>query len=855
MKNNNNEGIVFDNTIYLSDENNKRFPIYMRLLQVLVIFLGSYCFMHIFINCFDLNIIYRYLITAIVLLVAVFYSLILYSKYDFIKNIPLLILYGGFIYYWFNSLKNGFYLLENAIIKKSSSYYGFEEFSFVAENSTANRDITLLLIVIIVPVIWITTLALLRSRLKLLCSVIMIIPAAASFAMGITPREADLLIIILVLLFISITNGYSYDKSSLLNTLGSVQNSMIYRISIRSAAILCILALILFFIIKLFVPVKEYEAYDGIQETKIKVQSFMMDFSLSDVTDKLQDISLDFRPNRAESSGGLSLGKLGRADQVAFDETEHLIITVPMQSLVEGIYLKGYIGSEYTGDSWDTHSRKVRKSYNDMIANIKKDYYNPALASSELLNLQLSKSYVNKGNIHIRYLRANKDYIYAPYFALFQEKDVTFEYDLAVVSDKDIEAVSYDYYYINKIDLSMNIDDFKYSIADILYTVDNKEMDRLIKFYENEEIYQEFVYETYTKLPKDGLERLKHDFSREEVGEASENILDAVEYVKDYLNSFTDYSLSPGRLPKNEDFVEYFLYGNQIGYCAHYASAGALMLRAMGYPARYVEGYAMSSSDLMNQKVISYISDEQSMVEAVVKDYNAHAWVEVYYDGFGWIPIEFTKSSEMEDFIDELNVFNEQSQRVIEKEPIVTPSVTAPSPTEVPNENKITPAPEPNKDEDIDGRAIIKDDDKAQSNIWYVVAPLTLISLGGLIVYLVFRTRLSKDINEDNYSKRALYIFRKIERLFVLSNALPKKTKSLEEVEEYVKVHLTPSLVESFVSCMETVRKARFGKKPISLQEYMSVDLYYNSLWDNIYGGLPFIKKAYFRLYKRLFIY
>ena len=121
----------------------------------------------------------------------------------------------------------------------------------------------------------------------------------------------------------------------------------------------------------------------------------------------------------------------------------------------------------------------------------------------------------------------------------------------------------------------------------------------LSQFIKNEEQYRSFVYETYTKLPQEGLDRLKNDFSKEAVGKEAENLADAITYIKNYLESTTSYTLSPGRLPKGKDFVEYFLYENKLGYCAHYASAGALMLRTMGYPARYVEGYAINRSYLI----------------------------------------------------------------------------------------------------------------------------------------------------------------------------------------------------------------------------------------------------------------
>lgn len=844
MTKKNHEGIAFNNTIYLSEDYYRRFPIYMRLLQALIIFVGSYCFMTIFIKCFDLKIINNYLITAIFLSGVVFYIFMIYPKHNIIKLLLVLATYAGIVYYRFEMLKNGFYVLENAIIDKASIYYGFSKFRFVANVSTADRDITILLIMIIIPGIGILSLALLRGRLKLLCYVIMLIPIVVSFAMGITPPEAELVTFILVLIFLSVSNGFSYDKSSLLNTFGNIQKSMVYRISIRTASILCLLVFLLFLTVKQFVPVKKYEDYNTIQDAKIKVQSFMKDFSINDIPDKLKDIKWSLRPNRLEGSGGLSLGQLGRVDQISYDETEHLIITAPLQSVVEGIYLKGYIGSEYTGDSWETHSRPTRKSYENMMAKISQDEFEPAIGSSILLSQYPYQQFVKHGIIDIEYIEANKNYVYAPYFTIFKEKDgVSFEYDLGTVSKKDMKVGTYGYSY----NLSNILDQINNDFTIQSEQNDIEDFAILLKNDENELLYRKFVYETYTKLPEEGLDRLKHDFSKEEVGAASENVLDAIDYVKDYLNQNTRYTLSPGRLPKKKDFVEYFLYDNKIGYCAHFASAGALMLRAMGYPARYVEGYAVSRMDLMNPLAISYIGGENNTAEISVKDYNAHAWVEVYCDGFGWIPVEFTIDSGMEDMAAIINDIKETEQNATEEH--IEPTEVPPSPTVKPDVEEIPSPPVSEQDEDINGSSIIKEDeDKPLTGyIWCLV--VILILFAGIIIYKIVRSQSIKDITEECYSKKALRLYRKIEKLFILNHELPKKMKSLEEGEDYAKKHLTLTSVKDFERCMDTIRKARFGKDSISPMEYMIVEHYHNTLLERIYEGLPRIRKVFFKLY------
>ena len=80
-----------------------------------------------------------------------------------------------------------------------------------------------------------------------------------------------------------------------------------------------------------------------------------------------------------------------------------------------------------------------------------------------------------------------------------------------------------------------------------------------------------------------------------------------------------------GGTPALIDFVN----ETKRGYCQHYAGAMALMLRLLGVPARVAVGFTSGE----------YSADDK---EWVVKDTNAHAWVEVWFPEFGWIPFDPT---------------------------------------------------------------------------------------------------------------------------------------------------------------------------------------------------------------------
>jgi hypothetical protein len=133
--------------------------------------------------------------------------------------------------------------------------------------------------------------------------------------------------------------------------------------------------------------------------------------------------------------------------------------------------------------------------------------------------------------------------------------------------------------------------------------------------------YPPEVLEKYTKLPPTGLDRTRK--LAHELTAGASNPYDAVSRMSHHLRTHYAYDLSIPPQRAEMDSVEYFLFEQERGYCEQFASSLAVMARSQGIPARISTGYAPGEYNPFT-----------GLYEVRASD--AHAWVEVYFPGYGW---------------------------------------------------------------------------------------------------------------------------------------------------------------------------------------------------------------------------
>ena len=143
----------------------------------------------------------------------------------------------------------------------------------------------------------------------------------------------------------------------------------------------------------------------------------------------------------------------------------------------------------------------------------------------------------------------------------------------------------------------------------------------------DDDAYYEFVRANYLDVPETTKEYLQGIALTENWVEGEityEDIVAIAQYIRKSAKYNMEYNT---RLDYEKDVVVSFLDKYKEGVCRHYASAATLLYRTLGIPARYTIGYAGST-----------VAGED--VEITGKQ--AHAWVEIYIKGLGWVDMEVT---------------------------------------------------------------------------------------------------------------------------------------------------------------------------------------------------------------------
>lgn len=232
-----------------------------------------------------------------------------------------------------------------------------------------------------------------------------------------------------------------------------------------------------------------------------------------------------------------------------------------------------------------------------------------------------------------------------------------------------------------------------------------------------------------------------------------------IENIKLYFSLNYAYSLQNPKTPAGEDFIEYFLGNMNTGSCTYFSSAAVELLRYFGIPARYAEGFMIPSKQVRTN---SKLNSDTGKYEMTVLDNYAHAWVEVFMPGIGWLPVDFTLSvQEMDELITTTTTTSGEETSETTTTTVTTTSVTTPS------ETSVTTAPQvgvsqTNTTGSTNSNTGGKGGTKAKGILLTVGAAALIIAMFALAYAAcisAIKRGLKDSINEENENRRAVNIY------------------------------------------------------------------------------------------------
>ena len=312
-----------------------------------------------------------------------------------------------------------------------------------------------------------------------------------------------------------------------------------------------------------------------------------------------------------------------------------------------------------------------------------------------------------------------------------------------------------------------------------------------------EESYRLYAHRVYTALPDETALALQS--LCQTIG-LSADTPDLVSEVARYVQSAGVYDTGTEAYPSS-DYAVYFLTEAHRGYCLHFATAATALYRALGIPARITEGFLISA---------------KAGEATTVRGENAHAWVEVYQDGLGWLPVEVTGQTGLNAAPMEANI-PEQSPEPThgDDSESAAPTQTETAPSTPMPVGLVTDTASPGVSS---GAAL------SYSLLRILYALLSVLGLAAAVFlrrFLLVRWRLHK-YSQQNAGKAVIYMYRIAERASVFGLKMP-------------------------VSLRHTAEKAVFSAHPITEEERRLCQRALDEALRQCYSELNFWQRLRFR--------
>lgn len=529
------------------------------------------------------------------------------------------------------------------------------------------------------------------------------------------------------------------------------------------------------------------------------------------------------------ASGGINSGELGKVDGIRY--TNEKILTLMTVDIGKNQYFKEFIGQQYSDNTWSAPSAQ------GLEADCKKELFD-VMDSSEQI-----QSMVDGGT--------------GNYYKIAHLFTYSIKFNF---SDKE-ESGTYFYTDLDTYSLFERIGADSNGISE--FSASSLRNAGFYTYAKNENDYKVKAYDQYLQVPEDTAELINNLMGNVKVSTAAQKE-NYIKYVKDYLAANYTYTLTPGKVPDGEDFIEYFLMDSKAGYCTYFATAAVMMYRCAGIPARYVEGYVVSRNRILQGRAYQTTVERKSDTGNITLDYtgyrvdvfdnSSHAWVEVYMDGYGWVEVEVTpfngigtgteendttirnENDSQDDLTEDDEEIEEEDEKEQESMPVVQNS-------------------QENENEDLE--ADIGDTAQTLSASVKIILCVLLIILFILLTIMIqYRLRFIRKthVGQAGTDRNELLIkeYEHLEEIFEFVGIERSNTLDYEEYAAFLAESSVILKNADIKGIMEIVLKARFSDKCVTEEEYTDTVEKMRTIRKEMYKQMGKVQRLIFKYIKVL---
>lgn len=550
----------------------------------------------------------------------------LYLIQTFVLLLPMLLMWDGIL--------GGFRQAANEVIDFINRYYNTIIPALNVRGVSAwNNESHIFFLYLVTLLLWLISYGLVRRRKPILPLLPPVLFLALSLAVGKAPKpQALVLFFLLAAGTLGFTGGTVAEDAA---EAGRGTAALRLRHMLMG---LCLTGLVLTVVWRAAYPNAQHMV-----ERRDDIEDFAED-SLNYMIETLSSMSGGF-----SWFGWSQEGRISNSTP-RFQETEVLRVTTD-QLPRNTVYLRGYVGDTYDHGKWTNEGEapfaEEAAGWQDSLQKQSQS----RIQSMPYISQQSVWSVESDAMVYdITYTDTSRPYAYLPYYtdAAGTTDLLTGEAaSLRFVGDSMVEREDQD---------GIRVDGYrKNNIMDMQYGLLQQQDQQLMNRYRHYVERYTAVDEDLTDLKTLGsslrgvyasqyASYVEDSFGNDNTVESGSSVAGTREQMRQIICISLvqqelwkrSYELELDSVPFGEDVVEYFLFQGEQGYCEHFASAGVLLLREMGIPARYVSGYVIWKDDF---------AAEDGGFTASVLDSRAHAWAEIYLEGVGWVPVEMTPGS------------------------------------------------------------------------------------------------------------------------------------------------------------------------------------------------------------------